>query len=625
MSEYVPKEVPHTPLLDSINSPADLRLLEEPQLPQLAQELRRFLMYTIGKVGGHFGAGLGVVELTIAIHYVFKTPQDVVIWDVGHQSYPHKILTGRRRRLTSIRQQKGLAPFPSREESPYDAFGTGHSSTSISAALGMAQAAKHKKKTYRTVAVIGDGAMTAGMAFEALNHTGDIKTNLLVILNDNAMSISHNVGALSKLFTRFIAGNAFISMKELLKQKLENIPGLRSMMHHTEGELKHILLPPSAFFESLGFNYTGILDGHDIPSLIKVLRGLKDSSAPQLLHIKTQKGKGFIPAERDPVGYHALTKITPTPKSVVKKKIKYTEVFSRWICDMAEKDDKIIAITPAMREGSGLVEFSQKFPDRYYDVGIAEQHAITLAAGMACQGLKPVVAIYSTFLQRGYDQLIHDVCLQKLPVIFALDRAGLVGGDGATHNGNYDLSYLGCIPNMVVMTPSDENETYTMLSTSLSLAQPVAVRYPRGEAVGIPFAASEQPFPLGKGKIIKKGLATKPALLVFGALMPEALLVADKHKLTLINMRFAKPVDKKLIEELAIKHKRLVTIEENVIIGGAGSQVLRHLMQKGLDCDLLSLGIDDRFVEHASQQEMRANCKLDAKGIEASIKKRWKL
>ena len=625
MSEHVPKELPSTPLLDSIRGPADLRLLEEMQLPQLAQELRRFLMYTIGKVGGHFGAGLGVVELTIALHYVFKTPQDVVIWDVGHQSYPHKILTGRRERLMSIRQGKGLAPFPCREESPYDAFGTGHSSTSISAALGLAQAARHTGKTYKTVAVIGDGAMTAGMAFEALNHAGDIKTNLLVILNDNAMSISHNVGALSKLFTRFIAKDSFISMKELLKRKLESVPGLRAVMHRTEGELKHILLPPSAFFESLGFNYIGILNGHDLSSLIRVLKGLRDSSGPQLLHIKTRKGKGFVPAERDPIGYHALAKLAPTPGSGAAKKLKYTDVFSRWICDMAKKDDRVVAITPAMREGSGLVEFSHRFPDRYYDVGIAEQHAITLAAGMACRGLRPVVAIYSTFLQRGYDQLIHDVCLQNLQVVFALDRAGFVGGDGATHNGSYDLSYLGSVPNMVVMTPCDENETYSLLSTSLSSEGPTAVRYPRGEAAGIPFLASDLPLPLGKARILREGSATKPALLVFGAPMTEARLVADKHALTLVSMRFAKPLDEALIETLARKHKRLVTVEENVVFGGAGSRALQHVVRQNLDCDMMNLGIDDMFVEHASQQEMRALCGLDAKGIEASIYRRWGL
>lgn len=613
-----------TPLLDSINSPTDLRLLRVEQLPQLAQELRRFLMHTIGQVGGHFGAGLGVVELTIALHYVFDTPEDIIIWDVGHQSYPHKILTGRRAQLATIRHQGGLAPFPCREESAYDAFGTGHSSTSISAALGMAQAAKHCKNDYHTVAIIGDGAMTAGMAFEALNHAGDIKANLLVVLNDNAMSISHNVGALSNLFTRFIAGNTFLSMKELVKEKLENIPGLRTVMHHTEGELKHIFLPPSAFFESLGFNYTGILDGHDIASLIGVLRGLKNSSGPQLLHIKTQKGKGFQPAERDPIGYHALAKVSPKSErdSAAEKKIKYTDVFSRWICDAAKKDDHIVAITPAMREGSGLVEFSQKFPARYYDVGIAEQHAISLAAGMACRGLKPVVAIYSTFLQRGYDQLIHDVCLQNLPVVFALDRAGLVGGDGATHNGNYDLSYLSCIPEMVVMTPSDENETYEMLSTALSLNRPVAVRYPRGEAVGVPFIVSEQSLELGKGKIVTKG--AKIAFLVFGALLSEARQVADKYGFTLADMRFVKPLDTKLIEKLAKSHRCLVTLEENVIIGGAGSQVLQYINEQRIDCEVLQLGIADQAVHHASQQEMRASCGLDAKGIEASIKKRWK-
>lgn len=618
-------QTPATPLLDNINSPAELRRLPESQLPQLAEELRRFLMHTITKVGGHFGAGLGVIELSIAIHYVFNTPEDAVIWDVGHQSYPHKILTGRRRQLKTIRQQDGLAPFPCRSESDYDAFGTGHSSTSISAGLGMAQAARLNNKEYCTVAVIGDGAMTAGMAFEALNHGGDTKTNLLVILNDNAMSISHNVGALSKLFTRFIAGNTYISVKERVKNILEGLPGLRSLMHSTEEGLKRLFLPPSAFFESLGFNYTGIVDGHDVNALIKVLRILKESATPQLLHIKTLKGKGFIPAERDPIGYHALTKIEPAvDKFAPQKKMKYTQVFSRWICDIAAQNAQVVAITPAMREGSGLVEFSRLFPDRYYDVGIAEQHAVTLAAGMACRGLRPVVAIYSTFLQRAYDQLIHDVCLQKLPVVFAIDRAGLVGGDGSTHNGNYDLSYLGCVPNMIVMTPSDENETYRMLTTAISLEQPVAVRYPRGEAVGVRYVPSRVPLPLGKGRLVQSGAADKPALLVFGAPLAEAQAVATKHDLALVNMRFAKPQDNALIEKMAKKHGRLVTVEENVVNGGAGSRVTQWLSQRAINCEVFSLGIEDVYVEHASQQEMRTNCGLDAAGIEKSIKRRWR-
>ena len=614
----------NTPLLNNINSPAELRRLSESQLPQLAQEMRDFLMDTIMQVGGHFGAGLGVVELTIAIHYVFNTPEDVLIWDVGHQSYPHKILTGRRTRLSTIRQRGGLAPFPCREESNYDPFGTGHSSTSVSAALGMAQAAQLMKKNYRTVAVIGDGAMTAGMSFEALNHAGDTKTGLLVILNDNAMSISRNVGALSNLFTRFIAGNTYMSIKERLKNMFDGLPSLRSLMHSTEEDLKHLFLPPSAFFESLGFNYTGIVDGHNIDTLIKVLRGLKESTGPQLLHIKTQKGKGFVAAEQDPIAYHALTKIAPMheKKDAMQKK-KYSDIFSRWICDTAAEDPHIVAITPAMREGSGLTEFSRLFPERYYDAGIAEQHAVTLAAGMACRGLKPIVAIYSTFLQRAYDQLIHDVCLQKLPILFAVDRAGLVGGDGATHNGNYDLSYLGCIPNMIVMTPCDENETYQMLTTALSLRQPVAVRYPRGEVLGISFVPSRTPLPLGKGEIVQKGDNDAPALLVFGTPLAAARQMATRNRLTVVNMRFAKPLDGELIERLAHKHKRLVTIEENVVSGGVGSRVVQHLSQRSIACEVLNLGIDDIFVEHASQKEMRQKCGLDAQGIETSIRRRW--
>ena len=631
----IPHERPAVPLLDSINNPQQLRKLSQHELPQLANELRQFLMYSVGQTGGHLGAGLGVVELTIALHYVFNTPTDQLVWDVGHQCYPHKILTERRERMDSIRQQDGLAPFPSREESEYDVFGAGHSSTSISAAMGIAEAGRILGQNHRTVAIIGDGAMTAGMAFEALNNAGDMKSNVLVILNDNAMSISHNVGALSKYFAKFMAGKTYLTLKELVKPGLDHIPLLRQFMHQTEEGLKHLFLPPSAFFETLGFNYTGILDGHNLTNLISVLQNIKDIQGARILHIKTCKGKGFAAAEKDPVGYHALTKIAPAAQrqSPKTKKIKYTDVFSQWICDVAAKDDKVVAITPAMREGSGLVEFSQSFSDRYYDVGIAEQHSLTMAAGMACRGIKPVVAIYSTFLQRGYDQLIHDICLQNLPVIFAVDRAGLVGEDGPTHHGSYDLSFLRCIPNMTVMTPSDENETYRMLSTALSLGEPVAVRYPRGEACGIDFVKNSEPLEVGKGRIVQtrklvespsnSAKSSSPALLVFGAPLIEARAVADKYNLTIADMRFAKPLDEELIISLAGKHTRLVTIEENVIKGGAGSSVVEFLARNNIECDILMLGIPDDFITHGSQDSLRHKVGLDADSIANSITTKW--
>ena len=631
----IPHERPAVPLLDSINNPQQLRKLNQHELPQLANELRQFLMYSVGQSGGHLGAGLGVVELTIALHYVFNTPTDQLVWDVGHQCYPHKILTERRERMDSIRQQDGLAPFPSREESEYDVFGAGHSSTSISAAMGIAEAGRILGQNHRTVAIIGDGAMTAGMAFEALNNAGDMKSNILVILNDNAMSISHNVGALSKYFAKFMGGKTYLTLKELVKPGLDHIPPLRQFMHQTEEGLKHLFLPPSAFFETLGFNYTGILDGHNLTNLISVLQNIKDIQGARILHIKTCKGKGFPAAEKDPVGYHALTKIAPAAQrqSSKTKKIKYTDVFSQWICDVAAKDDKVVAITPAMREGSGLVEFSQSFSERYYDVGIAEQHSLTMAAGMACRGIKPVVAIYSTFLQRGYDQLIHDICLQNLPVIFAVDRAGLVGEDGPTHHGSYDLSFLCCIPNMTVMTPSDENETYRMLSTALSLGKPVAVRYPRGEASGVDFVKNSEPLEIGKGRIVQtrklvespsnSAKSSSPALLVFGAPLIEARVVADKYNLTIVDMRFAKPLDEELIISLAGKHTRLVTIEENVIKGGAGSSVVEFLARNNIEIDILMLGIPDDFITHGSQDSLRHQVGLDADSIANSITTKW--
>lgn len=627
----IPRERPTTPLLDKIDYPHQLRKLNKQELPQLAYELRQFLMYSVGQTGGHFGAGLGVVELTIALHYVFNTPTDKLVWDVGHQSYPHKIISGRRELMAKMRQKDGLAPFPCLEESEYDTFGTGHSSTSISAALGMAEAARQRGLNQRTLAVIGDGAMTAGMAFEALNNAGDIKSNLIVILNDNSMSISDNVGALSNLFSSFMAGKAYINIKELIKPGLRHIPKLKQLMHQTEEGLKHMFIPPSAFFETLGFNYTGILDGHDLSKLVNCFDNIKDLEGVHLIHLKTCKGKGLQAAEDDPIAYHALTKIAPYSecKGNAPKKIKYTEVFSQWICDVAEKDERIVAITPAMREGSGLVEFSRAFPKRYYDVGIAEQHGLTMAAGMACNGLKPVVAIYSTFLQRAYDQLIHDIALQKLPIVFAIDRGGLVGEDGPTHHGNYDLSYLRCIPNITIMTPSDENELYQMLQSALQFDGTVAVRYPRGDATGVPLLKKTETIAHGKAKVVREtsssgiNKSNKPVLLSCGSPTEMAKVVAEEHDLTLVDMRFVKPLDEQLLVELTKSHKRLVTLEENVVAGGAGSGVLELLTKNGIHCEVLNLGIKDEFITHGNQSELRSLVGLDSDGIAKQIIQRW--
>ena len=622
----IPQERPDTPLLDKIDYPHQLKQLSKPQLSRLAEELRQFLLYSVGKSGGHLGAGLGVIELTIALHYVFDTPHDKLIWDVGHQSYPHKILTGRKDRMQTMRQKDGLAPFPSIEESEYDAFGTGHSSTSISAALGIAEATKHKGESHRTIAIVGDGAMTAGMAFEALNNTGDINSNLLVILNDNSMSISDNVGALSNFFGNFVGGKAYINLKELIKPGLEQIPKLRKLMHQSEEGLKHMFLPPSAFFETLGFNYTGILDGHDILKLISCLEGLSQVKGPNLLHIKTCKGKGLLEAEKDPIAYHALTKIEPQNKKKQDNPIKYTEVFSQWICDAAKKDESIVAITPAMREGSGLVEFSRLFPDRYYDVGIAEQHAVTMAGGMALRGLKPVVAIYSTFLQRAYDQFIHDIALQNLNIVFAIDRGGLVGEDGPTHHGNYDLSYLRCIPNVTIMAPADENELYLMLENSFSFAGVVAIRYPRGSATGIPLVKDGGIISRAKARVLResgKGF-TRPALLSFGSPTAAAKEIAEAGDLTLVDMRFVKPLDEDLILSYAKSYKRLVTIEDNVVAGGAGGAVLELLARQGVEAEVLCIGIADEFITHGTQAELRKLVGLDASAIRQKIQHRWR-
>lgn len=609
------------PLLHSIDTPKQLRSLDASQLLQLAIELRTFLIATLNQCGGHFAANLGTVELAIALHTVFNTPDDDLVWDVGHQAYPHKILTGRRDQLASIRKTHGLAPFPSRSESEFDSFGVGHSSTSISAALGMSMAAKQQKTGHKTIAVIGDGAMTAGIAFEALNHAGDIHADLLVVLNDNDMSISNNVGALSNYFARILSSKLYTSVREGSKKVLEAIPTVREFAKRTEEHVKGMLIP-GTLFEELGFNYIGPLDGHDLPLLINTLSNLRQLSGPQLLHVVTTKGKGFPAAEADPIAYHAvspnfLTKTTVPSKT---KPLTYSNVFGQWVCDMAARDERLIAITPAMREGSDLVEFSKRYPDRYYDVGIAEQHAVTFAAGLACKGQKPIVAIYSTFLQRAYDQLIHDVALQNLPVLFAIDRAGIVGGDGATHQGCFDLSYLRCIPNLTIMTPSDENELYQMLYSGFQQSTPCAIRYPRGCGPGVAINKAMVMIPQGKAEIKRVGQTI--ALLVFGALLQPAFAVAEKLNATVVSMRFVKPLDTELLSQLASTHTLFVTLEENVIAGGAGSAVGEYCHQQQLNCDLLSLGLPDTFVEHGDPGESLSQAGLDRAGILAAIEQR---
>lgn len=625
MSNEIPLIRPHTPLLDRIDNPADLRNLAEDQLPQLVDELRLFLMYSVGRTGGHFGAGLGVAELTVALHYIFNTPYDRLVWDVGHQAYPHKILTERRERMETLRQKDGLAAFPNRDESPYDTFGVGHSSTSISAALGMAIGSEMAGAARQTVAVIGDGAITAGMAFEALNHAGHCKANMLVVLNDNEMSISENVGGLSNYFARIWASETYNSLREGSKKLLENMPTARELARRTEEHMKG-MVSPGTLFEELGFNYIGPIDGHDLDELILYLRKVKDISGPKLLHIKTQKGKGFIPAEKDPIGYHALTKIEPkkniqdaTPK---KSAPKYSDVFGQWICDTAAADPRLVGITPAMREGSGMVSFSQQFPDQYHDVAIAEQHAVTLAAGMACEQQKPIVAIYSTFLQRGYDQLIHDVALQNLDVLFAIDRAGLVGEDGPTHAGSFDLTYLRCIPNMIVMAPSNEDECRKLLSTGYEYCGPAAVRYPRGKGPGVEISKDLSTIPLGKSVTRHEGHDI--AILAFGSMVNPALEVAKEVNATLVDMRFVKPLDEQRIMELSQSHQLIVTVEENVVAGGAGSGVSEWLAEHSIVMPTLHLGLPDYFVDHGKPAEQLANCGLNEEGIKLAILKHWK-
>ncbi|MGA1741455.1 MAG: 1-deoxy-D-xylulose-5-phosphate synthase [Pseudohongiellaceae bacterium] len=623
MFEEIPQQRPQTALLDAIDSPADLRELEPEQLEELAQELRAYLLYCVGKTGGHFGAGLGVVELTIALHYVFNTPEDRLVWDVGHQSYPHKILTGRRERMLSMRQQGGLAAFNNRQESEYDTFGVGHSSTSISAALGMMMAAKKNDSERKVVAVIGDGAMTAGMAFEALNHAGELDEDILVILNDNNMSISKNVGGLSSYFARMWASKPYNFLRSGSKKVLSKVPPAWKAAHRAEEYMKG-MVSPATIFEELGFNYFGLIDGHDIDGLIDILNNIKKLKGPLLLHVVTQKGKGYLPAEEDPYGMHALNKMASADELNQQQRQEentapsYSKIFGNWLCEMAPTEPKLMAITPAMGEGSGMREFEEKFPDQFFDVAIAEQHAVTFAAGMACDGLKPVVAIYSTFLQRAYDQLIHDVALQNLDVLFAIDRAGLVGEDGPTHAGSFDLSYLRCIPNMLIMTPSDENETRHMLFTGYHFSGPAAVRYPRGKATGCEQDASLKQLDIGKAVVKRQG--EKVAILVFGTLLKAAEKSGEALNATLVDMRFVKPLDEALIKELAGTHQLLVTVEENVIKGGAGSAVNEFLAAIKSEVKVINLGLPDKFLDHGKSEQMLAECGLDSVGITAAIK-----
>ncbi|MDY6829657.1 MAG: 1-deoxy-D-xylulose-5-phosphate synthase [Pseudomonadota bacterium] len=619
----IPRERPVTPLLDQVDSPAGLRGLglDSAELVQLADELRAYLLYTVGRTGGHFGAGLGVVELTIALHHQFDTPHDRLVWDVGHQAYPHKILTGRREAMASLRQRGGIAGFPKRGESPYDTFGVGHSSTSIGAALGMALAAERLGESRRAVAVIGDGALTAGMAFEALNHAGDLDANLLVVLNDNDMSISRNVGGLSQYLARIWAGKTYNAMRKGSKRVLSWIPHAWELARRTEEHVKG-MVTPGTLFEELGFNYIGPLDGHDLPALIDTFHQVRSISGPVFVHVVTRKGKGFAPAEADPIGYHAISKLDPVdaPPVPAPGGTKYSAVFGRWLCELADAEPRLLGITPAMCEGSDLVAFAERHPERYFDVGIAEQHAVTLAAGMACEGAKPVVAIYSTFLQRAYDQLIHDVAIQELDVLFALDRAGLVGEDGPTHAGAFDFSYLRTVPNMVVMAPSDENETRLALSTGYFHAGPAAVRYPRGTGPGARIEPGFTTVPIGKGVVRQQGRGV--AILAFGTVLHAALEAGRALGATVADMRFVKPLDEALVAELAAGHALLVTVEENAVMGGAGSAVNEHLAAIEQLVPVLNLGLPDRFVDHGKPGELRAECGLDAEGIEASIRAR---
>lgn len=612
------------PLLETIASPADLRKLPAAKLTDLAQELRQFLIHSVATRGGHFAAGLGTVELTIALHYVFNTPDDRLVWDVGHQAYPHKVLTGRREKLHTIKQDAGLAPFPTRSESEYDTFGVGHSSTSISAALGMAVAAAQRGEDRKVVAIIGDGALTAGMAFEALNHAGSLPANLLIVLNDNDMSISENVGALSNYLARALSGRMYSHLRESGKKVLRQMPTVWELARRSEEHLKGMVLP-GTLFEEMGFNYIGPIDGHDVKALVNTLRNLQKLRGPQFLHVVTRKGKGYAPAEADPIKWHGPGPFDPASGMIFKEASSgptYSQIFGKWLCDMADRDPAIVGITPAMREGSGLVEYSKRFPTRYFDVAIAEQHAVTLAAGMAVEGLKPIVAIYSTFLQRAYDQLIHDVALQNLPVVFAVDRAGLVGSDGATHQGSYDLSFLRCIPNMVVMAPADENECRQMLYTGTTLDSPSVIRYPRGTGPGVPIVAEMTALPVGVAQLRREGRSGL-AILAFGALVDSAQKIAERLDATLVNMRFVKPLDKKMIISIAARHRALITIEENAVMGGAGSGVSEVLAIAGLQLPTLHIGIPDRFIEHGTRDTCLTRAGLDLAGLNAQVESWW--
>jgi len=613
------------PLLSSINSPADLRRLDEEQLPQVAEELRGYLIESVATSGGHFGAGLGCVELTVALHFLYDTPHDRIVWDVGHQAYPHKILCERASSITTIKQKQGLAPFPKRSESEYDTFGTGHSSTSISAALGMAVASALQGENRKCVAIIGDGAMTAGMAYEALNHGGDLDNDLLVILNENQMSISPNVGALTKMLGRLMSGPTMTGIRERGKSLMHRDSRTWRFMSRWEEHIKGMVMP-STLFEELGFNYLGPIDGHDIPTLVRTIRTARDIHGPNLLHIITEKGKGYEPAEKDPIKYHAVGPFNPATgvvsvPSAEKPRKNYTDVFGEWMCDMAEVDNRLLAITPAMREGSGLVQFHERFPERYFDVGIAEQHSVTLAAGMACEGAHPVVAIYSTFLQRAYDQMIHDVALQDLPVLFAIDRAGLVGPDGPTHAGSFDLSFMRCIPGMVIMAPADEDECRQMLYTGFCHPGPAAVRYPRGRGPGVEIRKNMTAIPLGKSVTLRQG--SEIAILAFGSMVESCKTVAQQLDATLINMRFVKPLDREAIVLAATRHANLVTVEENAVAGGAGSGVNELLAAEGLQAGVLNIGLDDNYIQHGTREECLHLAGLDSEGILAKIIRRF--
>ena len=623
------------PLLENVHAPSDLRKLEVSQLPELSRELREYVIDSVSRTGGHLGSSLGTIELTVALHYAFETPEDKLVWDVGHQTYGHKILTERRTRMPTMRKQGGLAAFPNREESEYDTFGVGHSSTSISAALGMALAAKHQaairennasfrgaeaQPAEKVVAVIGDGALTAGLAYEALNHAGGVKADMLVILNDNDMSISPNVGAMNKYLARLLTGKFVSGAREGSKRVLSKMPTMHEIAKRTEEQVKGLVVP-SSLFEELGFNYFGPVDGHDVEGLVAVLRNLRAQSGPMFLHVVTKKGHGYKFAEQDPLALHAVSPFDPSTgkalKSTKSNSPNYTQVFGQWLCDMAEQDERLVGITPAMREGSGMVEFELQFPDRYYDVGIAEQHSVTLAAGLACGGMKPVVAIYSTFFQRAYDQLIHDVAIQNLPVIFAIDRAGVVGPDGPTHAGSFDYSFMRCIPNMVIMTPADENETRQMLFTGMQIDGPSSIRYPRGTGPGVEVEDHMTALPIGRAQVRREG--QRVALLAFGTMVAPAQSIGDQKDYTVVNMRFVKPIDTELIESIAQSHDLIITIEENAIPGGAGAGVLEHLASIGNTTPVKLIGLPDRFVEHGSREELLTECQLDEEGLISQI------